>query len=490
MTTPRVAEEKGAPGHTTHRTAWNAAVRSVGEIAGKVATLAWTVLAARALTQDEFGSFSYAMNVMILVSALPAWGFDTMMVRRGSQEPSRLADFFAVVLSWRGSLALLVFSVTAAVVLPQRPSPSTALVFVLVLVAGLPEMWSDSSRAAASARQSQGGISAALVAQRVLTAAAICVVLLLGGGVVPVAVAFLAGTVAGLGLHYLAVHRLGIAPRWRSVSPTSMRRFARGTGLIGLSAVLGVVLFRADTVILEAFQGDAAVAVYTTAYRLMETVLFVAWAVNQAVLPVLSSSESRARARTGLARGLGAVSFVYLPFAAVSLTEAQPIILLLFGERYAQHSAPVLACLAFAPLLFATAFLGSAPLVARGRMGAVLLGTVVAATVNIGSNLLLIPLLGPVGAAVSTVLAYGVQAALVLGFLWREIHLRRLLRPYAESAAAAVLLALTLVVLPGPLVLQLAVGGVVYLVAWFVLARRFAPEQVQVLRRLVPGVRG
>jgi O-antigen/teichoic acid export membrane protein len=103
---------------------------------------------------------------------------------------------------------------------------------------------------------------------------------------------------------------------------------------------------------------------------------------------------------------------------------------------------------------------------------------------------MLIPLLGPVGAAVSTVLAYGVQAALVLAFLWREIHLRRLLRPYVESAAAAALLALTLVVLPGPLLLQLAAGAVVYVVAWYVLARRFAPDQVAVLRRLLPGVRG
>jgi hypothetical protein len=54
-------------------------------------------------------------------------------------------------------------------------------------------------------------------------------------------------------------------------------------------------------------------------------------------------------------------------------------------------------------------------------------------------------------------------------------------RPLVEAAVASAVLAAVLVVLDLPLLVELALGGVVYLAAWYVIARRFAPEQLQVI---------
>ena len=51
---------------------------------------------------------------------------------------------------------------------------------------------------------------------------------------------------------------------------------------LGVDTVVAMALFRIDQVLLGAMKGDAAVGVYAAAYRLLETMLFVSWAVAAA----------------------------------------------------------------------------------------------------------------------------------------------------------------------------------------------------------------
>ena len=53
---------------TTQRAARNAVVRAVAEVLGKVATLAWTVAAARMLPADDFGAVFYALTIMLVLT--------------------------------------------------------------------------------------------------------------------------------------------------------------------------------------------------------------------------------------------------------------------------------------------------------------------------------------------------------------------------------------------------------------------------------------
>ncbi len=86
----------------------------MADLLGKLATLLWTVLAARLLTQEDFGLLNYALSVALLVSALPAWGFGSVVVRRGSRDPSGLATLHTGVTTWQTLLSVLVLLVTAA----------------------------------------------------------------------------------------------------------------------------------------------------------------------------------------------------------------------------------------------------------------------------------------------------------------------------------------------------------------------------------------
>lgn len=474
-----------AVGALTRRTARNAAVRAFAEVLAKLATLSWTVVAARQLDRDEFGAFSFALSLVLLVSALPSWGFDPVLVRRASRDPSQLPRLHTEALTWQTLLAVPVLVVTGFIAVGARPTPEAALVLVLVLVAGLPEIWSDTARATAGARQDQVGVSQALVAQRVVTAVLVIAALLTGFGVVGVAAGFLGGTLAGWALHARAMRRIEVRMRLSLVTRGGLRAMLRGSGYVGLSALVLIVLFRVDVVLLGAIKDDEAVADYTVAYRLLETVLFVAYAVNHSVFPVMSQTGSGGRARLGLERGLAAAGFVYVPFAAVVVVEPQAVLTLLFGADYA-GSAPILRWLAPVPLLFTAAYLGQSALIARDLTRPMLVAAVSATVVNVGLNLSLIPTLAGVGAAMATTVSYAVQVLVVTVFLRRgDVGRIRLLRPLYEAAAGALVVAAVLLLLELPILVELPLAGTAYVAAWYCLARRTAPEQVAVVGGLL-----
>ncbi|GAB2754942.1 hypothetical protein GCM10027020_03880 [Nocardioides salsibiostraticola] len=479
------AEKTAGIGAVTYRAARNASVRGIAEILGKFATLAWTVVAARMLSQEDFGAVSYAMALMYLLSSFAAWGFDSGVVRRGSAEVASLPRVYLGSQVWKTGLAALVFVAAALLALGSRPTLASWLVLVLMLLAGFPELWSHTARAVASVRQSPTGVSTALVVQRLVTAVMIVAALAAGLGPLGLAAGFLAGTLVGWAVHHVAVRRLDVRPGLRGLTRADLRAAASGTFLIGISGLVLMLLFRVDMVLLARLRGDAEVAVYSVAYRLLETVLFVSYAVHQAIFPVVSATSSGPRQRSAYERALAVVGFIYLPFAVVSVLEGGAVIGLLFGSDYATDSGRALAWLAPAPLLFAAALFGTALMMARLRTRAMLLASCVALLTNLALNLVLIPPYGSAGAAAATSVAYAVQTVVVLVVLRSPTPRPRLLPPLLPAAGASLVLAAALLAMRAPVLIELLVGMTAYFLAWALVVRRFAPEQLAVVRHLL-----
>lgn len=476
--------EQATVGAVTHRAARNAAVRAGAEVLGKVATLAWTVAAARMLSEHDFGIVSYALTTMLVLSSLAAWGFDPAVTRRGAADPAALPRIYQSAQAWKTLIAVPVLLV-AWLVLLGHPSLGSALVIGCMLLAGFPELWSHTARSAAAAREVSSGVSTALVVQRLVTAAAVLVALGAGFGVEGVAVGFLVGTLVGWGAHVVAARRLDVRRPLRALRPTDLREGIRGTFLIGLSSLVLMLLFRVDVLLLGQLDGPREVAVYSVAYRLLETVLFVTYAINYAVLPVMSATADPTRRRLGYERAMAVAAFVYLPFTVVCLVDGASVLRLLFGEAYAESAAPVLAWLAPAPLFLAAATFATSVLLALERSWELFLGSTLALVTNIVLNLALIPPYGAGGAAAATAVSYVVQAVVILVGLRRIGERVAILTPLASAAGASLALLAVLELSPLPLLLELLVGGIAYVGAWLLLVRWFAPEQQQVVLGLL-----
>lgn len=465
--------------------AHNAALAAVAEIVGKFSTLAWTIVAARMLSQEDFGAFNLAFAIAIIAGAVAEGGFDQILVRRSSRDPRRITSFYTQAVTWELSLAVPVFLLAAAGVFLARPDAETRAAVVLLLVALFFDQWSDTARAAAAAARDQARISGALALQRLAAAALMIPALVAGYGVVGMAAGFLVSTVIGWVAHLRAVRPLGLRFRRSALDRARMFAFARGSWTLGLSALVLIAMFRIDVVILAALQGDEAVGEYSAAYRLFETVLFLTWAVVGATAPLMNArAADRQEVRRLVESGLVVLGFVYAPFAAVCLAEGHAVLELLYGERYVGATAAV-QWLAGAPLVYAAAGVLGAALIALGRLSAVALAAFGALVVNIALNLLLIPSLSGTGAALATTSSFAVEAALSLVFVSRYLPQLRIIAPLSETLAAAAVLGVALALVGLPLLVELPLGLAGYAALWLALVRARRPERLDAVRTLL-----
>lgn len=462
------------------------------ETVAKLSTFAWTVVAARKLTQSNFGALNFALSVALILAAIAEWGFDPLLVQRTAKEPAQASRLFTQAITWEGGVASIAFGITMAIAGATATSGTTRLLILLVLAATYLDVYADTIRAAGVALQRQGSTSMALIVQRFATVLLVVPVLLAGGGVTGFAIAFVASYLIGAVAHLVALRHLQVRPRLALIDREGMRSFWNGSLRIGLSALLLAVLFRVDALMLSAIKGNAALGAYAAAYKVFETSLFVAFAIGGALFAVMSErGEDSRRVREVLETAIGAVLVFFLPYAVVCLVEARELLTLLFGARYGHASADALRWLAFAPAIYAIGFVTQAALVARERTNGMLVAAAATTVLNIALNAVLIPELSIEGAAIVTTVSCIVQAGILLVFMTRVSEARpRLVRAIVPSALSSGVVAVLLVAVSWHVLVEIAVAIPLYLIVWWTLARRIDPGQVERVLHSVRPVAG
>lgn len=469
------------------RAVGNVAFSAFAQIASKVSTFAWTAVAARELSQRDFGAFNFALSLGLLLASIAEWGFDTALVQRGSADPAKISTPYTLAMASEAIVAVPMFALAGAIALGALGGDASRLTLVFVLLATLVDAFSDTIRAGASAVQRQGLVSTALTLGRLLTALLAIPLLLLGGGVVGLAAALLVSYVFGLLAHVLAARRLGLRLVRADVKVASLRRFVSGTTTIGVSALVLAALFRLDTVMLAAISGERAVASYATAYKLFDTVLFVTFAIAGALFPVMSAGgDDRRHVSEIVVTGLTAQAAVYLPFAIVCLMRAPEVLDLFFGSTYSHASAGALRWLSPAPLIFSAAYLLSSALTAVRRTKGMLVASIIATLVNVVGNVVLLPHYRGTGAAFMTTIGYGVDS-LLLWLFYRRVRcsLPGLGQRLLPTLVAGSALAAAIWALPLSRSVALAVALVSYGIIWLLLMRWWQPGDLKSLRKFV-----
>jgi O-antigen/teichoic acid export membrane protein len=169
----------------------------------------------------------------------------------------------------------------------------------------------------------------------------------------------------------------------------------------------------ADRAIVERYAGLAALGVYTLAFQIGAVAQVALTAGSNALLPTFARA---ARDPAELARLPRAATYYALAAAALVLAlalAAADIVRLATPPAY-HGAAPLAVVLVVAALPLGLYYLPMSALAqTAGRTAEVPLLTLVAAAVNIGLNLLLVPRFGAMGAAVAAVAGYAALLALV-----------------------------------------------------------------------------
>ncbi|MCW8172629.1 flippase [Natrialba swarupiae] len=251
------------------------------------------------------------------------------------------------------------------------------------------------------------------------------------------------------------------------------RRLAEYSVPLTATRSANVVDKQIDTVLVGVFLTPAAVAFYTLGKQITDFVLAPAESLGFTISPNFGEQKAAGKleeARRIYETSLTHTMLVYVPAAAGLAIVAEPFITLVFGD-YA-GAVPVLQILAAFVVLQAITNLTSDSLDYLGRARARAVAKGVTAAANLGLNLLLIPTIGVVGAALATVATHSVYVAVNLYIVHTELSLRlaRLGRSMAiicsitGAMAVAVLLVTPMVSTVLMLFATIGLGGLVWAV--------------------------
>jgi O-antigen/teichoic acid export membrane protein len=168
--------------------------------------------------------------------------------------------------------------------------------------------------------------------------------------------------------------------------------------------LFGAIYAQADVLMLEAMAGDAEVARYGAPASVLLQLALIGAVLTRSYYPRLAALVADpTAARALLAAQSHALLMVALPVAGGGAVLARELVPALFGEGYADAATPFLLLALAVPLRFLHGGYGLALSALDGQAARMRIDRA-AAALNVGANLVAIPLGGAVGAACTTLL--------------------------------------------------------------------------------------
>jgi O-antigen/teichoic acid export membrane protein len=402
-----------------------------------------TIYAVRVLSLEEYGSYSIAIALITLFGLLSEMGISALTLRELVRQPERRRELFAVSMGAEVATTVVAICVMLPVALALGYS---SLVLALVAIGGVALMFQAPFATVEAGFKSQRVmtyVGVALAVQASVSAAVGLALLLVGVGAEALMIGLAVGAAASLAVGVWLLRWKLAFPVGLDLNPRHVVNFVRAGSMIAVTGAVTVIYERVDVLMLSKLDDEAGVALYSLAFVVVQYVLLIPTIVGSAYFPMLierlRDDRETGRAEYGLMIRL--FLFISIPASIALMLGGGEMLRLIFGERYAGAGEPMrvfawICTLGFLNALFWYGILASY------KERAMIALMVAGLAVNVLINAVLIPPLGPLGAAIGLVGSY---VLIVGGEFWLiRRHLFRLpvgplvAKPLLAGAVSAV----------------------------------------------------
>jgi len=231
-----------------------------------------------------------------------------------------------------------------------------------------------------------------------------------------------------------AIKKISIKSKDVAVVRNKLVRFSMPLLITSISSL---IMLRMDTLMLGYFKTSDIVGLYNAAYPIAQIIPIFLFSMIMIYIPISSQLYSKNRTQE-MKRNYAVLTkwnfAATLPIFLVIFLFPEAVLNAIFGSSYEQagDALRILAIGAFIPV-----FLGpnAATLVVIGRTKLNMIDDIIGAVINISLNLLLIPTMGIMGAAIASAVSFSTVALVKSAQIFRMHGLHPFTRNYLKPAA-------------------------------------------------------
>lgn len=464
--------------------AQNFLISFLGRFAAGALGVVSIALITRTIGTDGFGAYSTVLAFLYIFSVCADFGLHPLLSREIAKPDANEEKVVSVIFSARVLLL----------------SASIALSFIVVafMPYSAAVKWGVGVAALGFAFQSLSGVLMGVFQKHLKTA--IPAIADIAARAIQLAAAVYLFYAGGTFLHFLAVFTLGGGVQFfivcsyvrrqipfRFVFHTeALARALKESWPMAVSAVLVLVYFKGDTLLLSLLRTPHEVGVYGVAYKILENIIFFPLMFVGLVMPLLSRYfiENKELFFGVFQKTFDFLAMIVLPLAAGGMYLAPDIVRILAGGGFEEAALPLRILLVAIVFIFFGALFGST-IIAIHKQKKVMWVYGAAAVLNIAANIYLISLYSYVGAAITTAVTELVVSSSMLFIIYRAVG--RLPRGGAvlkASAAAIVMVGALFISHSQSFLFLMALGVLVYAAALYAF-KGITQEDLRVLRQIV-----
>lgn len=253
----------------------------------KVISFFYTIFLARSLGVNNFGLFIAALSYFSLIASVADFGITRYLVREVSKEEKKLSQLLSTTIFFRFSLLLIFSAVLMLGIYLFDPEIGRRNLSLLAILAVFPQSISLSLDAAFVALLKMRYSALGTLVLSTLTTLLGITLVSLGYGVQGAVVALILGQVLYTLTLVILISQQKI--KWKiGADLTLLKSVLKGSLPYGILAMMGLIYFKVDTLLLSYLRGNFETGIYGAAYKFLEAIVFIPATLAVAVFPVLS----------------------------------------------------------------------------------------------------------------------------------------------------------------------------------------------------------
>ena len=402
------------------RTIRNTALVMAARVVSRVLALAVLILMNRHLSADEYGAFATTVSISGLVAVVMDLGFNTLFQREAARDPSQLSRYLSNLATVRPlfAIAALVVFAFGVDVFNRGELAMIPAGFVMLLLAS----YANLLRGSLYAVQRLGLEAIAIVAEATILLVAVIAGVLTHQGPTYYLWAYAISYGFDCVYFFVVLHWRGIARLRPSLDWHFVGTWARIGLPFALTFIITAIYYQVDQPLVTFFKGHAEGGWYASGYKVFGSVLFLPQTMLSVGFPVLSVmwKERDPRFTWAVERFWKGLLAIGLP-VTIGCVMLSPALRFIYYYRQSEPSFQILS-IGILFMFVTNAFIGA--LNAMERQSSFAWAAFWSMVINVGTNLVAIPLWGYIGASWTTVLTEG--ALTTIGFFLLRRHLAAL----------------------------------------------------------------